>query len=95
MDFRCDKIKDEIKGIRGDEGGYNPGHLWKLKKKLASKHIEPPISMKNADGNLLTNEEEIKAETLKHYRKVFDDKPIDEKYKLHKIEKEKLCDIRL
>ena len=31
-------IHQEIKGIHGDEGGYNPGHLWKLKKKLSPKH---------------------------------------------------------
>ena len=27
------KMYQDIKGIRGDEGGYNPGHLFKLKKK--------------------------------------------------------------
>ena len=51
------KINDEINGIQGDEGGYNPGHLWKLKKKLSPKHSEPPIAMKDGDGNILTNEE--------------------------------------
>ena len=89
------KINQEIKGIRGDEGGYNPGHLWKLKKKLSPKHNEPPVAMKDAEGNILTNEEEIRAEALRHYRKVFEDKPIDEKYKEYEIEKEKLCEMRL
>ena len=49
------KINQEIKGIRGDEGGYNPRHLWKLKKKLSPKHNEPPVTMKDAEGNILTN----------------------------------------
>ena len=30
--YNYDKIKDEIDGINYDEGGFNSGHLWKLKK---------------------------------------------------------------
>ena len=51
------------------------------RKKLSHKHDEPPVAMKDAEGNILTHEEEMRAEALRHYRKVFEDKPIDDKYK--------------
>ena len=89
------KINDELKALKGEEGGYNPGHLWKLKKKLSPKQSEPPTPMKDPEGNLLTNEKDIKAETVKHYKQVFEDKPINDKYKDHKVEREELCRIRL
>ena len=63
------KIKDEIKVMNNEEGGYNPGHLWKLKQKLSPRHSETLTTMKDANGKLLTSEEEIKCETLKYYKK--------------------------
>ena len=89
------KIKNELKAVKGDEGGYNPGHLWKLKKKLSPKQSEPPSSMKDSEGNLLTNLKDIKAEAVKHYKRVFEDKPIDTKYKDHQVQREELCQQRL
>ena len=34
-----EKRKEEIDGIKCDEGGFNSGHLWKLKKKVSPKCI--------------------------------------------------------
>ena len=42
------KINYELKAVKGDEGGYNPGHLWKLKKKLLPSQSEPPKAMKDS-----------------------------------------------
>merc|ERR1712083_578266 len=53
------KIKEEIEGIKCDEGGRNSGHLWKLKKKLIPRIQDPPTAIKNSDGNLLTKKDEI------------------------------------
>ena len=39
------KIKDEVRAMSGEEGGYNPGHLWKLKKKLVPLQSDPPTAM--------------------------------------------------
>ena len=89
------KIKDEIKVMNNEEGGYNPGHLWKLKQKLSPRHSEPITAMKDANGNLLTSEEDIKAETLKHYKIVFTNNNIDNEYKHYEINQEKLCQKRL
>ena len=71
--------------MKGGEGGYNPGHLWKLKNKLSPKQSEPPSSMKDSEGYLLTNLKDIKAEAVKHYKHVFEDKAIDTKYKDHHV----------
>ena len=66
------KIMSEIKVMSSEDGGYNPGHLWKLKKKLSPRHMEPPTAMRDSEGKLLTSKEDIKAETMKHYKKVFE-----------------------
>ena len=57
---------NEIKVMNSDEGGYNPGHLWKLKKKLSPRYTEPPTAMRDSNGKLLTSEEDIKTETVRH-----------------------------
>ena len=88
-------ISNELKSVKGEEGGYNPGHLWKLKKKLSPRHTDPPTAMKDSQGNLLTTEEKILAEAKKHYENVFKDKPFKEEHKNHEIEREHLCAQRL
>ena len=47
------KIKHEIKAMNAEEGGYNPGHLWKMKKKLSPRKKDTPTAMKDANGQLL------------------------------------------
>ena len=89
------KIKKEIKVINSDVGGFNPGNLWKLKQKLAPRFKDPPTAMKDADGKLLTTDEEVRKEAMKHYKNVFDYKPIDEEFKVYEMQREKLCDERL
>ena len=51
--------------------------------------------MKNANGMLLTNENDIRNEAVKHCKKVFEEKPIDDELKDYKKEREDLCDQRL
>ena len=89
------KIKDEIDCINSEDGGFNSGKLWKLKKKLSPRSTDPPTAMKNRDGNLMTNDEEIKEEAKKHYKNVFQDKPMEESIKHIRDEREKLCLERL
>ena len=84
-------ISNELKSVKGEDGGYNPGHLWKLKKKLSPRHTDPPTAMKDSQGNLLTTEEDILAEAKKHYENVFKDEPFKEEHKTHEIEREHLC----
>jgi hypothetical protein len=94
-DIMYNKIKEEVKGINCEEGGFNSGSLWKLKKKLSPIHRDPPTAMKDKDGNLLTSDEDIRNEAVKHYKKVFENKPINNKLKEYKKEREFLCEQRL
>ena len=88
-------IKDKIADMDGEDGGFNPGNLWKLKKKLSPIAFDPPSAMKNTNGDIMYGEDEIKEEALKHYSKVFEDRPIDESIKHIKKEREDLCMARL
>ena len=88
-------IKEEIECIDSEDGGFNSGKLWKLKKKLSPSNFDPPTAMKDSDGNLLTTEEDIVDEATKHYLKVFNDKPMEESVQHLRSQREELCMKRL
>ena len=89
------KIKHEIKVMNAEEGGYKPGHLWKLKKKLSPRQKDTPTAMKDVNGKLLTTNEDIIKEAQKHYKKVLKPKPIAEGLVLHREQREALGKERL
>lgn len=70
------QLKDELEDIESEDGGFNLGKLWKLKKKLSPNNADPPTAMKDPKGNLLTTDTEVKNEAVKHYLRVFEDKPM-------------------
>ena len=71
------KIMTKVKGMEDSEdGGFNWGRLWKLKKKLSPKVSDPPTAMTNSVGKLLTSDDDIKAEAIKHYKNVFKEREI-------------------
>ena len=41
--------------MNGEEGGYNPGHLWKLKKELSPNQRDTPTAMKDINGKLFVS----------------------------------------
>ena len=89
-------IMNEVKGIEDSEdGGFNAGRLWKLKKKLSPKASDPPTAMLNSDGKLITSDDDIKAEAVKHYKNVFKEREIIEDLKDFKVTRENLCHKRL
>ena len=59
--------KQELKGINSEDGGWNSGYLWKLKKKMSSRLTDPPTAVENKHEVLLTDPTEIMEESLKHY----------------------------
>ena len=59
------KIKEELKGINYDEGGWNSGHLWKLRRKISPRPEDPPTAMENQEGVLLTDPVEIQNEVIR------------------------------
>ena len=90
------KILNEVKGLENDEeGGFNSGKLWRLKKKLCPRANEPPAAMLNSEGKLLTTDSDIKEEAIKHYKKVFEPRQINPSFKNIKGGRERLCQERL
>ena len=98
---KCDKenyikIKNELVGIESDEGGYNAGKFWKLKKKLCPKNRDPPTAMLDKQGNLVTGAKGIEKLTVEHYIKVLENRIMINKNMEHlKVAKEDLCQKRL
>ena len=91
-----EKIMLEVKGMEENEdGGFNPGKLWKLKKKLSPKANEPPTAMLNSEGKIITSEEDIKLEAIKHYTNVFKERQINSNLEDLKEGCEILCRKRL
>ena len=74
------KIQEELKGINSEDGGWNPGYLWKLGNKLHPRPIDPQRAMENADGVLLTDQIEIEKEALNHFDRLFKDLPMNKDY---------------
>ena len=86
------KIMSQINGLTDSEdGGFNTGKLWKLKKKLSPRCVNPPSVMVDSNGKILTSEEDIKDEAIKHYKKVFKSKVIKQGLEDMQKDKEMLC----
>ena len=51
--------------------------------------------MKDQEGNILTTDESIRKEAVKHYTNVFQDKPMEENIRHTKEQREELCERRL
>ena len=95
-DKMCKIILGEVKDSNdSEEGGFNTGSLWKIKKKLSPRPVEPPTAMKSKDGKLLTDKDDILNEAVKHYKEVFRNKPINKELIQHMKDREKLCMQRL
>ena len=90
------KIEQELKDT-GDceDGGFNSGKLWKLKKKLAPRNSEPPSAMEDKEGNVLTSKEDILSEAVKHYKNIFEPQQMADELKGIQKERELLCMKRL
>ena len=89
------KIKDELKGMSCEDGGWNPGHLWKLKTKISPRPVDPPTAMENSNGILLTDQKEIQNEALLYYERLFEDTPMHADHVELQIVQEKWCKMHL
>ena len=88
-------VKDEIVRIDCETGGFNSGHLWKMKAKLKSKESNKYTAIEDENGKLLTSEKDIDEETIKHYTKVLENRKIKTNLEEYQIEREKLCEERI
>ena len=59
-------ILDELNGLECESGGNSVGKLWSLRRKLFPKSRDPPTAMLDVYGNLLTSQEAIEEEAIKH-----------------------------
>ena len=84
-------VKEEVEIVKSDEGGFNSGHLWRLKNKLRSKINSSPTAMEDKDGKLVTDSEGIKNITMEHFKKVLENRTIVSGLEEHKKEREALC----
>ena len=69
-------VKEEIEKVDCEAGGFNSGHLWKIKSKLKPRIRNTYTAIEDEDGKLLTSEEDIDNETVKHYTKVLENRKI-------------------
>ena len=68
----ANKILKEVQGLEdAEDGGFNSGKLWKLKRKLSPKSNEPPTAMESMERKLPTDDNDILEEAVKHYKAVF------------------------
>ena len=86
---------EETKGLDNEDGGFNPNHLWKLKRKIFPKPCNVPTAMKDPNGKLITDVDGFKKNTVNHYKKVLRNRPIKEGLEKHQLEKEEVCKMRL
>ena len=90
-----EKTKEEIEGIKPDDGKINSGKLWKLKNKLNPKCRDPPTAMKDNDGNLITTAKGIETLALETYAKRLQNRKIKDGLENLQKNKEDLCELRL
>ena len=90
-----EKIKEEIDNINCDEGGFNSGNLWKLKKKLSPKCRDPPTAMLDRAGNLVTSNQAIEELAIDTYKKRLENREMRDELKQLQQDKEDLVILSL
>ena len=92
----CKKIDDSIKGLNSEKGGFNPGHMRRLKSKIVPKPVQVPTAMNDPkSGKLVTVNCDLNKHTVSYYENILRNREINEDLKDHKKEREELCQMRL
>ena len=86
----AEENREELEGMKFEEGGINSGKLWTLRKKLFPKSRNPPTAMCDLEGNLVTNEVEIEKIAMETYRKRLSNRPMKSSLEIIRIQKEEL-----
>ena len=88
-------VKVEVELVKCEDGGFNSGHLLRLKNKLRPKTNNTPTAIQNQNGMLVTTSQEIKSATMIHLKKVLEDRPIKNGLEEYQDERELLCKQRI
>ena len=80
----CKQIDDSIKGLNSEKGGFNPGHMWRLKSKIVPKPVQVPTAMNDPkSGKQVTVDSDLKKHTVSYYENVLRNREINEDLKDH------------
>ena len=90
-----DRIEKESKYIDPENGGFNTGHLWKLKKEMFPQGRDLPTAMLDRDGILQTDIENIKSVALDAYKYRLRNRTIKPGLEALQQLKENVCILRL
>ena len=88
-------VKEEVSKIDSEAGGFNSGHLLKLKSKLRPKFNDYPTAMLNKHGELATTKDQMKNATIDHYKNVLKYRPIKDGLEENRKQREELCNLRI
>ena len=88
-------VKEEVEIVASDQGGFNSGHLWKIKKKLRPKYQTNPTAMMNMEGKTVTSSDEIKKASMEHFKHVLTNRPMNPNLQEYKEERETFCEERI
>ena len=88
-------VKEEVDKVDCEAGGFNSGHLWKLKSKLRPKFTDYPTALTDIDGNLVTSKEDIRNVTVNHFKKVLENRKIKSELEKYQCDREELCALRV
>ena len=89
------KLKEEIDRLKVNESGMNQKQIWKLKKKLCPRSNDPPTSMLDEKGNLLTSNKAIQKRAVDVYKKRLEGNTMMDNLKELEKDTNKLCANRL
>ena len=64
-----EEIKSQIGNMESIDGKFCQVNLWKLKKRICPKAIDPPMGKRNEDGLLITAPNLLKELYLQTYQK--------------------------
>ena len=81
--------------MNSEQGGFNSGHLWQLKKKLSGKIHSTTAAFLDREGKLVTTKAEIEETALEHYIKVLENRKMTEGLENLQKEREELCRKRI
>ena len=88
-------ILEETKGLDSENGGFNTGHIWKLKKKIIPKAVNVPTAMRTSEWKLITCRKDINKSSIEYYKNVLWDWDIKGGLEEHRDKVEFLCKTRL
>ena len=67
-----------------ESGGFNSGHLWKLKSKLIPTFNDNPTAVMDKSGVIVTSAESITEVHVEHFKKVLENRSIKSGLEGHK-----------